>query len=300
LDISVNGRQVLLTRSDNIIVRSNFNLAIRGPLSAGEVSGNVGLTSSRFFKDIDLLPLNLPGRPPPQPPSAPPNVSIDTPPLKDWKFNIRIRTDDAFLVQSNLARGRVLVDLQLAGTGAKPILQGTTLIEHLVVSLPFARMHIDNGYITFDPAGNPLDPTLNIVGRARTRDYEIRARIFGKLSSNTVLLDSTPPLEQGDILVLLATGSVPSELGKNPTLLAGRATFILIQQLLGKLFPQTNRVDENEPFIDRFDVQILPGRRVGDQSISTSFQLTDNWQIIGDIGSGSDYRGRLKYLVRFR
>jgi hypothetical protein len=179
-------------------------------------------------------------------------------------------------------------------------LQGTTLIEHLVVSLPFARMHIDNGYITFDPAGNPLDPTLNIVGRARTRDYEIRARIFGKLSSNTVLLDSTPPLEQGDILVLLATGSVPSELGKNPTLLAGRATFILIQQLLGKLFPQTNRVDENEPFIDRFDVQILPGRRVGDQSISTSFQLTDNWQIIGDIGSGSDYRGRLKYLVRFR
>lgn len=300
LDISANGRQVLLTRSDNIIVRSNFNLAIRGPLSAGEVSGNVGLTSSRFFKDIDLLPLNLPGRPPPQPPSAPPNVSIDTPPLKDWKFNIRIRTDDAFLVQSNLARGRVLVDLQLAGTGAKPILQGTTLIEHLVVSLPFARMHIDNGYITFDPAGNPLDPTLNIVGRARTRDYEIRARIFGKLSSNTVLLDSTPPLEQGDILVLLATGSVPSELGKNPTLLAGRATFILIQQLLGKLFPQTNRVDENEPFIDRFDVQILPGRRVGDQSISTSFQLTDNWQIIGDIGSGSDYRGRLKYLVRFR
>jgi autotransporter translocation and assembly factor TamB len=301
LDISANGKQVLLTRSDNIIVRSNFNLAIRGPLSAGEVSGNVGLTSSKFFKDIDLLPLNLPGRPPPQPPSAPPKVSIDTPPLKDWKFNIKIKTDDAFLVQSNLARGGVLVDLQLGGTGAKPILQGTTLVEHLVVSLPFARMHIDNGYITFDPGGNPLDPTLNIVGRARTRDYDVRARIFGRVSNNTVLLDSTPPLEQGDILVLLATGSVPSEFGKDPTLLAGRATFIVIQQLLGKFFPQTGRADENtEPFIDRFDVQILPGRKVGDQSISTSFRLTDKWQIIGDIGSGGDYRGRLKYLVRFR
>jgi autotransporter translocation and assembly factor TamB len=301
LDISANGKQVLLTRSDSIIVRSNFNLAIRGPLSAGEVSGNVGLTSSRFFKDIDLLPLNMPGRPPPQPPSAPPKVSIDTPPLKDWRFNIKIKTDDAFLVQSNLARGRVLVDLQLGGTGANPILQGTTLIEHLVVSLPFARMHIDNGYITFDPGGNPLDPTLNIVGRARTRDYDVRARIFGKVSNNTVLLDSTPPLEQGDILVLLATGSAPSEFGKDPKLFAGRATFIVLQQLLAKFFPQTGRADENtEPFIDRFDVQILPGRRLGDQSISTSFALTDRWQIIGDIGSGGDYRGRLKYLIRFR
>ncbi len=301
LDISASGKQVLLTRSDNIIVRSDFNLAIRGPVSAGEVSGNVGLTNSKFFKDIDLLPLNLPGRPPPQPPSAPPKVSVDTPPLKDWKFNIKIKTDNPFLVQSNLARGRVLVDLQLGGTGAKPILQGNTVVEHLVVSLPFARMHIDNGYITFDPGGNPLDPTLNIIGRARTRDYDVRARIFGKLSSNTVLLDSTPPLEQGDILVLLATGSVPSELGKDPKLLAGRATFIVIQQLLGKFFPRTNRADEQtEPFIDRFDVQILPGRKVGDQSISTSFKLTNNWQIIGDIGSGGDYRGRLKYLVRFR
>ena len=300
LDISANGKQVLLTRSDNIIVRSDFNLAIRGPVSAGEVTGNVGLTNSKFFKDIDLLPLNLPGRPPPQPPSAPPAVGVDTPPLKDWKFDIKIKTDDAFLVQSNLARGRVVVDLQLGGTGAKPILQGTTVVQHLVVSLPFARMQIDNGYITFDPGANPLDPTLNIVGRARTRDYDIRARIFGKLSSNTVLLDSTPPLEQGDILVLLATGSVPSELGKDPKLLAGRATFIVIEQLLGKFFPRTNRAEDTEPFIDRFDVQILPGRKVGDQSISTSFKLTDTWQIIGDIGSGGDYRGRLRYLLRFR
>jgi hypothetical protein len=301
LDIGANGKQVLLTRSDNIIVRSNFNLAIRGPLSAGEISGNVGITNSKFFKDIDLLPLNLPGRPAPQAPSAPPKVGVDTPPLKDWKFNIKIKTDDAFLVQSNLARGRVLIDLQLGGTGAKPILQGTTLVEHLVASLPFARMHIDHGYVTFDPGGNPLDPTLNIVARARTRDYDVRARIFGTVSSNTVLLDSTPPLEQGDILVLLATGSVPSELGKDPTLIAGRASFILVQQLLGKFIPRTNRSDEDtEPFIDRFDVQILPGRKVGDQNISTSFKLTDTWQIIGDIGSGGDYRGRLRYLLRFR
>jgi hypothetical protein len=120
------------------------------------------------------------------------------------------------------------------------------------------------------------------------------------VSNPTVLLDSTPPLAQGDILVLLATGSTTAEFAQNPGLLAGRASFIVLQQLFGRFFPSTNRADEQkEPFVDRFDVEVIPGRKAGEQEISTRFKLTDNWQIIGDIGSAS-YQGRLKYLVRFR
>ena len=138
-DIGVTGNQVLLTRSDGIIVRANFNLAVRGPLSSGEVSGTVGITDSRFFKDIDILPLNLPGRPPPQPPAgAMPKIAVDTPPFNDWKFNIAIRTDDPFLIQSNLARGRVTINLQAGGTGAAPSLTGFVQVDRLVVSLPLA------------------------------------------------------------------------------------------------------------------------------------------------------------------
>jgi hypothetical protein len=43
----------------------------------------------------------------------------------------------------------------------------------------------------------------------------------------------------------------------------------------------------------------LPGNRVGEQDIVSSFKLTKNWEIIGDFGTTS-YQGRLKYLVRFR
>lgn len=74
----------------------------------------------------------------------------------------------------------------------------------------------------------------------------------------------------------------------------------MLEQLLRRFFPHTNRADEQkEPFIDRFDVEVIPGRKTGDQEISTRFKLTDNWQIIGDIGTTS-YQGRLKYLIRFR
>ena len=121
-DLGVTGNQVLLTRSDGIIVRANFGLAIRGPLSSGEVSGTVGITDSRFFKDIDILPLNLPGRPPPQPPAgAMPKIAVDTPPFKDWKFNISIRTDDPFLIQSNLARGRSPLTCRRAAPAQHPV-----------------------------------------------------------------------------------------------------------------------------------------------------------------------------------
>jgi autotransporter translocation and assembly factor TamB len=300
-DLGLKGRQVLLTRSDGIIVRANFDLSVRGPLSGGEVDGTVGITDSRFFKDIDILPLNLPGRPPPQPPAAAPQpVSVTTPPFNAWKFNIAVRTDDPFLIQSNLARGRVSIHLQAGGTGAAPSVTGDVVIDRLVASLPFSKMEIDHGRIDFVQGANMLDPALNIIGRSTVRDYEVTLRIFGNVSKPTILLDSSPPLAQGDILVLLATGSTTSEFAQDPSLIAGRATFIVLQQLFGKFFPSTNRADEQkEPFIDRFSVSVIPGRRAGEQEISTSFRLTKNWQIIGDFG-GSSYRGRLKYLVRFR
>jgi autotransporter translocation and assembly factor TamB len=300
-DIGLTGNQVLLTRSDGIIVRANFNLGVRGPLSNGEVSGTVGITDSRFFKDIDILPLDLPGRPPPQPPAgAMPKIAVDTPPFKDWKFNISVRTNDPFLIQSNLARGRVTINLQAGGTGAAPSLTGAVVVDRLVVSLPFSRMEINDGRIDFVQGANILDPSLNIIGRSTVSDYDVRARIFGNVSNPTVLLDSSPPLAQGDILVLLATGSTTSAFAQDPSLLAGRATFIVLEQVFKKIFPSTNRVNEQkEPFLDRFSVNIIPGNRVGEQDIVSSFRLTKNWEIIGDFGTIS-YQGRLKYLVRFR
>jgi hypothetical protein len=115
-----------------------------------------------------------------------------------------------------------------------------------------------------------------------------------------VLLDSSPPLAQGDILVLLATGSTTSEFAEDPSLLAGRASFIVLEQLFKKVFPSTNRAEgQKEPFIDRFAVNIIPGSRAGEQDIISSFKLTKNWEILGVFGTIS-YQGRLKYLVRFR
>ena len=99
-------------------------------------------------------------------------------------------------------------------------------------------MEIDNGRIDFAQGGTILDPSLSILGRSTVGDYEVRMRIFGNVSNPTILLDSSPPLAQGDILVLLATGATTSQFVQDPSLLAGRATFLVHRTGFQKAFSQ--------------------------------------------------------------
>jgi autotransporter translocation and assembly factor TamB len=300
-DLALTARKFLLTRSDNVIVRSNIDLTVRGPLATVEIAGKVGLVDSRFFQDIDILPLNLPGRPAPQPPSVPPpsSVSISTPPVRDWKFNVKVQTDSPFLVQSNLARGQVTVDLQVGGTGLQPTVTGFVRVDQLTASLPFSHLIINNGYIDFSPGGNPLNPSLNITGVSTIRDYEVRMRVFGDVSNFQILFDSSPPLAQGDIATLLATGATTSEFVQNPSLLAGRASFVLAQQLLTKVFKVRPNAQQ-QSFLERLQIDIIPGDRPGTQDVSARFSLTNNWQLIGEFGQAGNVSGRVRYLIRFR
>jgi TamB, inner membrane protein subunit of TAM complex len=283
-DITVHGTQILVTRSDNVIVRSNLDLTIKGPLSAGEVDGRVEITDSRFFQDIDILPLNLPGQPAPQPPKTPPNVSVDAPPFNNWKFNIAVVTKDPFKIQSNLARGSVVINIQIDGTGQKPSVTGYAKIENLTASLPFSHMDINDSYVNFNSGQNPLDPELNIIGRSTVRDYDITMHIYGRVSNFKILFDSSPPLTQGDIATLLATGATSSEFVQDPSLLAGRAAFLVIRQLYSKIF----KGGANQP------------QQVGSQDISARFSVTRSWQVVAEFGSIGNVSGQLRYLIRFR
>jgi autotransporter translocation and assembly factor TamB len=298
-DITVHGTQILVTRSDNIIVRSNVDLTIKGPLSAGEVDGRIAITNSRFFQDIDILPLNLPGQPAPQPPKTPPNVSVDTPPFNNWKFNISVETADPFKIQSNLARGSVVIKIQVSGTGQKPAVTGYAKIEQLTASLPFSHMDISNSYVNFNSGGNPLDPELNIIGRSTVRDYDITMRIYGAVSNFKILFDSSPPLTQGDIATLLATGATSSEFVQDPSLLAGRAAFLVLRQLYSKIFKGGGN-QQQQDLLNRLEVDVIPGQKVGSQDISARFNITKSWQVVAEFGSIGNVSGQLRYLIRFR
>jgi hypothetical protein len=106
-------------------------------------------------------------------------------------------------------------------------------------------------------------------------------------------------LSQGDIATLLATGATPEEFSQDPSLIAGRAAFLVITRLLGKVF-KTNPTEQQRSYLDRLQVDVIPGSTVGSRDIRARFSLTDRWQVIGEFGSEGNVGGRLRYLVRFR
>lgn len=300
LDLRFRCKNALVLQNDAMTVRVSSDLAINGPLQAGKVKGFAAITRSRFFKNIDILPIGLPGRPAPQPPEEFTAITFPDPPLRDWTFDVAIRTADPFLVQSNLADGRITANLQLGGTGLAPWLDGKILIEDLTASLPFSRLNIRSGEIFF-ARQRPFVPQFNLDATSNIRDYRITVSLAGPITDPQTFFTSEPPLTQAAIVSLIATGLTPKELGSNPTALAGRATILLFQELYRRVFQRNQRPGTHESFLDqvRFDIGVTDPKS-GRQSTMVGIPLTKQIMLTGGMDVGGDFQGQIKYLIRFK
>ncbi len=299
LDFQLKAQSVLVARNDSLTARADADVSVTGPLASATVSGNVALTNSQFLKNIDLLPIGLPGRPAPQPPSDRPDFSVPQPPIRDWKFDVAIKTKDPFLIRGNLANGGAIVDLHLTGTGLRPALQGLVRLENVEATLPFSRMEVAQGFLYFDPSDS-FNPKIDLQGTSLIRDYTVHVYVYGTSLSPEAIFSSEPPLPQEEIISLLATGVTRGELIGNNNVLAGRAAMLLIQQLYQKVFKKGQATKSNSTF-DRLQVDIgNVDPRTGQQTATARFKVNDRFVLVGDLGVGGDFRGMVKYLIRFK
>jgi autotransporter translocation and assembly factor TamB len=299
LDLQLRAQSVLVARNDTLTARADADVRVTGPFAAATVSGNVALTNTRFLKNIDLIPIGLPGRPAPQPPAERPGFfSLPSPPFRDWKFDVAIKTKDPVLIRGNLATGEATTDLKLIGTGLKPGLQGVVQMEGVEATLPFSRLDVSRGSLTFNPSDS-TNPTIDLQGTSVIRDYTVRVYVYGTLLSPQAVFTSEPPLAQEEIISLIATGATRQELSTG-NVLAGRAAMLLIQQLYRKIAKKGEPTDSNTVF-NRLDLDLgTVDPRTGQQQATVRFKLTDQLVLTGDVGVHGDFRGKLKYLIRFR
>lgn len=299
-DLAFGTRNALVFQDEAITLRISSRIDLDGPIDAATVSGDVFVTRSRFYKDIDILPIGLPGRPAPQPPEAPQAPGISRPPLRDWKFDIDVQTADPFLVQGNLANGRIVVDLHIGGTGMNPWVDGSVHLEQLRTSLPFSTLEIDNGLVYFT-RDRPFLPQFDIRGTSQIRDYDITAYVYGTMSDPKAEFTSNPPLPQTEIVTLIATGVTSEELAGNPSVIAGKAATILFQKIYRSIFKSKEHGPQQETLLSRLDFELgTTDPRTGRQGIGMRYPLTDNIILTSGVDVGGDFRGQVKYLIRFR
>ncbi len=300
-DLRMVSTGALLVRNESLTVRADADVRVIGPFNAASVTGEVGVTRSRFFREIEILPIQLPGRPAPKPPETSPGIAFPNPPLRDWSFNVKIKTKDAFLVRGNLANGQVSLDLALVGNGRSPALEGTVTIQNFVASLPFSKLEVNDSYVYFSQ-DDPFVPKLDIHGSSTMRDNDIKVYIYGTPADPQTVFTSEPPLPQEDIIALLATGTTASELTGGGDVLAGRALVLATQRLSRMIFKKkAPPAEEKESFLSRFNVDVGGvDPRTGQQEVSTSFKAAERFYLIGDLDVQGNVRGQVKYLLRFR
>jgi hypothetical protein len=302
-DLRLRCKDVLAHRTENLTVRVDSDLRFLGPVHSAEASGNLWLTHSKFSRDIEILPIGLPGRNRPRPKPAPSQStpSFRAPPLKDCKLDIRIltRPEDPFRIRGNLAQGSANIGLHLGGTGFRPELSGKIAIENFTASLPFSRLHVSSGQAMFSPDA-PFIPQLDLHAESEIRDYRIYAHLAGTPENKKIDLTSEPPLDQNDIVSLLATGTTSAELNGNNDVLAGKAAVLVFQQLYRKVFKQRDPSEE-QPLFERLQIDIGGvDNRTGKQEISARFKLGEQFYLTGDLDVAGNFNGKIRYLLRYR
>ena len=299
LDLQLKGDSMLLARNDTLTARANADLKITGPFAAAAVTGNVAMTDSHVLKNIDLIPIGLPGRPAPQAPTERPDFfSFPNPPLRDWKFDVAIKTKNPVLIRGNLATGGATGDLKLTGTGLRPALHGVVQMQDVEATLPFSRLEVSRGSLTFSPEDS-MNPTIDLQGTSVIRDYTVRVYVYGTLLSPEAIFTSEPPLAQEEIISLISTGATRQELSTG-NVLAGRAAMLLVQQLYRKIVKKGEPTESNTVF-NRLDLDLgTVDPRTGQQQATVRFKIDDHFVLTGDVGVHGDFRGKLKYLIRFR
>ncbi len=80
----------------------------------------------------------------------------------------------------------------------------------------------------------------------------------------------------------------------------GRAAMLLVQQLYRKVFKKGEATKSN-PVFDKLQVDLgNVDPRTGQQTATARYKVNEHFMLIGDLQVGGDFRGMVKYLIRFK
>jgi len=303
LDFRARGSSLPLVRNEGLIVRANADLRLVGPLDRAVISGSVSLVDSLLFRDIEILPIGTPFTGPsaaalPKIDTASPTAAIPAP-FANWPLDVHLTTAEPMLIRGNLATGSIIGDLRVGGTLADPRPNGTVRLQDSQAVLPFSTLTVAQAVLTFTPA-NGLDPTVEVRGFAEPRPYTVNVFAYGRLSDPQIVLSSTPPLPQNEIMTLLATGTTTRGL-EDPQMASARALQLFAEEVRRGRVPMGNQLRPLLGLLDRVDFTLAESDPYSSDTFSTAtLKLHDRWYLSAGMGNEGNTRMFAIWRLRFR
>jgi len=304
IDAVLTAKEALIVRDDAISMRADGNVVCRGTLQQATVTGKMELVRGRVFKEIEFLPLSLPDQLPPAPPPVTPVTNGPPatlpPPFDKWNLDVAIVTREPIRMLGNVLNGGAVSNLHLRGTGGNPVLEGKVTLNDARVRLPFSRLTISRGDVIFS-RDKPFEPVLDVQGDSFVNGYQVTMYAYGPALDPKIRFTSSPPLPEGEIATLLATGSTSGSLKDPQGEAANKAAFLLVSQMYRKLFrkgPRPNQHDE--PPRLSFSFSPLNSSSGQGRNFTAIYEINKHLQATGSVGQRGSFRGLLYYLIRFR
>ncbi|MDF1861863.1 MAG: translocation/assembly module TamB domain-containing protein [Verrucomicrobiales bacterium] len=314
LDFRVTGDEVLLFRTPDLSLRTDVDIALRGPFSEARLAGRIGITNSRFFKNFDLLPTALPTRNTSVLPTVDRGPSgggaayqdldfgVKVEPFRNWTSDIRVYTKDPFLVRSNLAETDLVADIRVGGTLGRPVPVGFLALNEGELSLPFSSINVETGRITFDETTG-FNGALEFKAQAKADKYKINVFLYNRVLDPKYTLTSVPPMPSEDLISLIVTGTARQDLVGDGVggMAAGKAATLLFKNMR----KASAEADKEHSLLDdlqeRTELDIGGvNPETGAQTVGGKIRLWKQLFFVGDVDARNDYRAVLKYVFRFR
>jgi hypothetical protein len=303
LDFAFRAIALPLKRDEAMIIRADANLTLRGDLERATISGTVDLVDSLYYRDFEILPVRVPFTAPSRPrlPAIDPDErAADFPaPFANWALDVRVRTRDPLLIRGNLATGSATADIRFGGTLGTIQPQGIAIIRDVTARLPFSTLRVQNGTVTFTPAGG-LDPELNIRGSSNIGRFDVNVFFYGPVSAPRTAMTSDPPLAESEIMTLLATGTTSSGLEDGQAATMKAAQLFIEEWRRGRL-PFGEQLAKALQLLNNVDVRVgeddpLTGRRLN----SATIEVTDRIVLSGSVDREGNTRVLGAFVIRFK
>jgi len=226
--------------------------------------------------------------------------SLEQNPFENFLFDLQIKTKDPVFVETSFLKTSVLIDLGLTGSPAKPNLSGKISLSSGSLVFPYKPLFLTKGQISF-VTGNIDEPLIDIVARNKIKKYNIGLQVIGTAKEQQIMLESSPPLSEEQILSLLLAGSEHESLNiLMPALIMQNVKSIMfgsdqsasgVRSAFGRLFKPFERIHLVPSFTDQTGRGGLRG--------AIEIDISERWRamIQKNFAQTEDTRFEAEYLL---
>lgn len=276
--------------SKDFWVNFDGNLYYKGDLETQTIIGDISFKRAKYSERIEWKSWLLKARPKERPRTE--GAKLDR-----TNLNVRV-TGGNLLVDNNVAKASMKLDILLRGTIGQPVFLGKVEAREGLVYFRNNEFKILKANVDFSNLTR-VNPYFDIVAETRTKNYNVRLNLDGYVEQFNLSLSSDPPLSETDIFSLLTVGQIGKYLkGLEGGIGAGEATSFLtgkIQDVLEERVKTVTGFDrvQVDPYVSKITGTVTPRVTIAKRLMGDKLYVTYSTSV----GTGEEQVWKLEYFM---